>query len=307
MGRLAKRKTKRPVQLVMWNGIPSEPVPRREETTEVLAFEGTDFTFNVQRDDTWIQAETICTFAGVLQSSQAVERLDDDEKRVFSIHTNRGPRKAWFVNEAGFYRLILSARLRKDHPRYEQIKRFRRWVTHEVLPEIRRTGTYRPKAQGRQAEVMKELGCDAETAKVRCEQYAVNLGENRRLASEGAKPHDLKNWHNAAYRGMCGMEASDLRRQMGLKSKKPPFQHMDKVPMVANLGSKILAGRIARNRSEAGQPMTLAEQAELIESVARETIHHHLRQIGDGAALALVDDPKRGRIRDVVQVQIAAS
>lgn len=67
---------------------------------------------------------------------KALERLDDDEKGVSSIHTPGGPQDMTVVNESGLYNLVLGSRK-------PEAKRFKRWVTHEVLPSIRKTGSYR--------------------------------------------------------------------------------------------------------------------------------------------------------------------
>jgi len=66
---------------------------------------------------------------------KALERLDDDEKGVSSIHTPGGPQEMTVVNESGLFNLVLGSRK-------PEAKRFKRWVTHEVLPSIRKTGAY---------------------------------------------------------------------------------------------------------------------------------------------------------------------
>ena len=62
-------------------------------------------------------------------------RLDDDEKGVCSMHTPGGEQNVGIVNEYGLYNLILGSRK-------PEAKAFRRWITHEVLPSIRRHGVY---------------------------------------------------------------------------------------------------------------------------------------------------------------------
>ncbi len=66
---------------------------------------------------------------------KALERLDDDEKGVSSIHTLGGQQEMTVVNESGLFNLVLGSRK-------PEAKRFKRWVTHEVLPSIRKTGSY---------------------------------------------------------------------------------------------------------------------------------------------------------------------
>lgn len=66
---------------------------------------------------------------------KALERLDEDEKGVSSIHTPGGQQEMNVVNESGLFNLVLGSRK-------PEAKRFKRWVTHEVLPSIRKTGSY---------------------------------------------------------------------------------------------------------------------------------------------------------------------
>ncbi len=84
----------------------------------------------------WWPASIPCALLGLGNVTMAVARLDDDEKRIISIDTLGGRQKTWCINEAGLYHLSLTSRKPKA-------KAFRRWLTHEVLPEIRKTGGYR--------------------------------------------------------------------------------------------------------------------------------------------------------------------
>jgi prophage antirepressor-like protein len=66
---------------------------------------------------------------------KAMERLDSDERGVSSVHTPGGYQSMTTVNESGLYSLILGSRK-------PEARAFKRWVTHDVLPSIRRTGSY---------------------------------------------------------------------------------------------------------------------------------------------------------------------
>lgn len=83
--------------------------------------------------------------------SKAIERLDDDEKGTITIRTPGGPQAVNVVNESGLYSLILSSRK-------ALAKRFKRWVTHEVLPSIRRTGSYAVPGAGQPAPILANGG-----------------------------------------------------------------------------------------------------------------------------------------------------
>jgi len=82
----------------------------------------------------WV-AKDVCEVLELTNSRMALGALDDDEKGVRIVDTHGGPQEMATVTEAGLYALI--GRSRKP-----SAKRFRRWVNHEVLPSIRKTGGY---------------------------------------------------------------------------------------------------------------------------------------------------------------------
>jgi prophage antirepressor-like protein len=83
----------------------------------------------------WFVAKDICNALGYADVSMIVRKLDDDEKGTSPICTPSGQQEMLTVNESGLYSLILTSRKPKA-------KEFKRWVTHEVLPALRKTGTY---------------------------------------------------------------------------------------------------------------------------------------------------------------------
>ena len=80
-------------------------------------------------------AKDVCSALEVKNSRDALARLDDDEKGVVLTDTPGGEQQMQAVNEAGLYVLVLSSRK-------PEAKAFKRWVTHEVLPALRREGGY---------------------------------------------------------------------------------------------------------------------------------------------------------------------
>jgi anti-repressor protein len=87
------------------------------------------------RGEPWFVAADVCAALDIVNSRGALSRLDDDEKGVGSTDTLGGAQQLATVNESGLYSLVLGSRK-------AEAKRFKRWVTHEVLPTIRRTGSY---------------------------------------------------------------------------------------------------------------------------------------------------------------------
>ena len=86
----------------------------------------------------WFVAADVCRALGLGNSSMAVSKLDDDEKMTLSLtdsHSNQrgGAQMATIINEPGLYALVLSSRK-------PEAKAFKRWITHEVIPSIRKTG-----------------------------------------------------------------------------------------------------------------------------------------------------------------------
>lgn len=102
----------------------------------------TIFTFTsktlrvVMRDgEPWFVAADVCAALTIGNSRMATDRLDDDEKGVSSIDTPSGEQQMTVINESGLYSLILGSRK-------PEAKKFKKWVTSEVLPAIRKTGAY---------------------------------------------------------------------------------------------------------------------------------------------------------------------
>ena len=83
----------------------------------------------------WWVAKDATDILGYRATNDATRMLDDDEKGTHSVRTPGGEQAVVIINEAGLYSLILRSKL-------PDAKDFKRWVTHEVLPSIRRTGSY---------------------------------------------------------------------------------------------------------------------------------------------------------------------
>ena len=86
-------------------------------------------------NEVWFVAKDVCECLGINDTSKAVGRLDEDEKGANSIPTPGGNQNLLTVNEYGLYNLVLSSRK-------PEAKEFKRWITHDVIPAIRKTGSY---------------------------------------------------------------------------------------------------------------------------------------------------------------------
>ena len=116
-----------------------------EEAIEVFrSFDYQQNQIRVARVDddgtVWFVAKDVCDVLSIVNVTRATDGLDDDEKGLHIVKTLRGPQEMAVISESGFYSLVTRSRK-------EAAKPFRRWVNHEVLPSIRKTGRY--EASGR--------------------------------------------------------------------------------------------------------------------------------------------------------------
>nr|DAG21021.1 MAG TPA: hypothetical protein [Bacteriophage sp.] len=83
----------------------------------------------------WFVAADVCRALGLGNSSMAISKLDEDERTLISIEGASNGLPVNAVNEPGLYSLVLGSRK-------PEAKAFKRWIIHEVIPEIRKTGGY---------------------------------------------------------------------------------------------------------------------------------------------------------------------
>lgn len=92
------------------------------------------------KDEAWLVAKDICDILGLSDTNKALNGLDEDEKLTGKLFVSGQNRKMWLINESGFFALVL----RSNKP---EAKAFRKWVTSEVLPAIRKKGYYGQKPE----------------------------------------------------------------------------------------------------------------------------------------------------------------
>lgn len=89
--------------------------------------------------EVWFVGKDVAQALGYKEATKAArERVDPEDRGVSKIDTPSGKQEMTIINESGLYSLILSSKL-------PDAKRFKRWVTSEILPAIRRTGGYQTK------------------------------------------------------------------------------------------------------------------------------------------------------------------
>lgn len=83
----------------------------------------------------WFVAADVCKALSIANNRDALSRVDEDEKGVASTDTPGGEQQVAIINEPGLYSLVLGSRK-------PEARAFKRWITHEVVPTIRRHGAY---------------------------------------------------------------------------------------------------------------------------------------------------------------------
>lgn len=119
-------------------------------TLQLFNYSGQEVRTFILDDEPHFAAPDVCRILEVSNPSQAMTRLDEDERTLIS---NEG-RDLNVVTESGLYSLILGSRK-------AEAKAFKRWITHEVLPAIRKTGSYTAMPQT-YSEALRELAANVE-------------------------------------------------------------------------------------------------------------------------------------------------
>lgn len=117
-----------------------------QQATGLQVFYNEEMNVNIRSkvigNEPWFVAKDVCNALDITNSRDAIKKmLDDDERGVANFYTpagnyqGGGEQQLNIINESGMYNLIFRSRK-------PEAKAFRKWVTNEVLPSIRRTGTY---------------------------------------------------------------------------------------------------------------------------------------------------------------------
>ena len=114
----------------------TDPLPVNTEPLTIFAFDSAAVRTTTRQDQPWFVAKDICAILEIENTSHAVSKLDEDEKGIIISETLGGNQETLIVSESGLYHLVFKSRKK-------EAKAFRKWVTSEVLPQIRQTGHYR--------------------------------------------------------------------------------------------------------------------------------------------------------------------
>ncbi|MEH2422853.1 MAG: BRO family protein [Nostoc sp.] len=116
----------------------------------VFSFESHNIRFVGTADEPWWVAADICKVLDIQNPTQAMDKLDSDEKAMLNIGQKGKVVTVNTVNESGLYSLVLTSRK-------PQAKRFKKWLTSEVIPAIRKTGSYSTSIQPLMSDTLTKL------------------------------------------------------------------------------------------------------------------------------------------------------
>lgn len=98
-------------------------------------FNGAEIRVSHNKNGIWFVASDVCRVLEIEHHRDAIAKLDSDERESVLVDTLGGPQQTSVINESGLYSMIFKSRK-------PQAKDFKKWVTSEVLPTIRKTGSY---------------------------------------------------------------------------------------------------------------------------------------------------------------------
>ena len=105
-------------------------------TPQIFAFEQNEVRTILVNDEPYFVGKDVADILGYRNGSRDINRhVDEEDRQNYQNGTFESPRGLTIINESGLYSLILSSKL-------PNAKKFKRWVTSEVLPTIRKTGSY---------------------------------------------------------------------------------------------------------------------------------------------------------------------
>lgn len=166
-------------------------------------FEGNEVrTVTDEHGEPWFIATDIANILDYRMASDMTRNLDEDEKATHSVRTQGGVQTVVVINESGLYSSILKSRK-------QEAKRFKKWVTSEVLPSIRKTGIYQVQAKPKTvAEMFLESAHVMVELQRRTEVVELKLFEQEQKSIEYEKK--LEQVHNSQVLNKCPSNAENI-------------------------------------------------------------------------------------------------
>ena len=128
-----------------------------------------------ENEQYWFAGIDVCNILGLENPTQTVESLDSDEKKLdYVIDSSGQQRKTWTINEFGLYSLVLKSRK-------PEAKGFKRWITHEVLPAIRKAGRYTTEEERAREDELQKIASEIQVLTSEKDDLQKRLNEKKKL------------------------------------------------------------------------------------------------------------------------------
>ena len=128
-----------------------------------------------ENEQYWFAGIDVCKILSLENPTQTVESLDDDEKKLdYIIDSSGQQRKTWTINEFGLYSLVLKSRK-------PEAKEFKRWITHEVLPAIRKAGRYTTEEERAREDELQKIASEIQALTSEKDDLQKRLNEKKKL------------------------------------------------------------------------------------------------------------------------------
>lgn len=206
----------------------------------------------------WLVGKDVSVALGYANPQRAIrDHVDDEDKGVTEMVTPGGTQKVPIINESGLYSLVLSSKL-------PTAKKFKRWVTSEVLPAIRKTGSYSVK----QAEQDK-------TREMRAEAMLRNsISKQAKMMMEIAKMSHIK-----AYQDVMMAKAGNILTGENIlpmpksgRERRPLGWFCKQIGKAETWGTQL--GKLLKRNGITQRP---GENGEFVEDCARNNPHKHVQ------------------------------
>lgn len=173
---------------------------------EVFGFDGADLRAVVVDGEPWFVAADVARILDLGNIHSSIALLDDDEKGVHSVETLGGVQSLVTVSESGLYSLVLRSRK-------PEARTFKRWLTREVIPAIRRTGAYAVAEVSRRDLALAVLAAEDEADRQRARAEIAESFKHAIESNAGLSPREF---HKHYFADTPERQFFDLLYQRGL-------------------------------------------------------------------------------------------
>jgi prophage antirepressor-like protein len=242
---------------------------------QTFGYSGEDVRIVIRDGDPWFVAADVCEILDITNTHEAVGRLDNDEKLTATLSWSGQNRSMWIVSEPGLYSLI-------DTSRKPEAKKFRRWIFHEVLPSIRKTGGYQVNGTPHKYDEDRlhrlEQNSDAQdkTLKTLTEMVAKLLAQQ---SVKAVLPVEQPVKSVVDYCSMSGKELESAIRRLDFKEKfRTRMQFLiarTKVYSAALNHQKMIYGGIYKAAKDEGAYVPKASETQCGTTIIDDIINNH--------------------------------